>query len=57
MGHPDAAYDLAPDAQARLLGWMLARTSGRSDPGGKGGTGQKVLDGEDLFNPATWARR
>jgi len=57
MGHPDAAYDLDPDVQSRLLGWLLARTSGRSDPGGKGGTGQKVLNGEDLFNPATWARR
>lgn len=57
MGHPDAAYDLAPDAQARLLGWLLARTTGQSDPGGKGRTDRKVLDGEDLFNPATWARR
>lgn len=57
MGHPDAAYDLDPDAQARLLGWMLARAAGRSDPGGKGGADRKMLDGEDLFNPATWARR
>jgi len=25
MGHPDAAYDLSPEAQGRLLGWLYAR--------------------------------
>ena len=26
MGHPSAAYDLPPAEQARLLGWLFART-------------------------------
>ena len=26
MGHPSAAYDLDPEAQGRLLGWLFART-------------------------------
>jgi hypothetical protein len=27
MGHPDAAYDLSPEAQGRLLGWLYARAA------------------------------
>lgn len=27
LGHPDAAYDLPPETQARLLGWMTARAT------------------------------
>lgn len=35
-GDPDAAYNLPPESQARLLGYLLSRNAPRSDPGGKG---------------------
>jgi hypothetical protein len=43
MGHPDAAYDLPPDAQARLLGWLYARAGKRPEKP-KGLSGQALFD-------------
>lgn len=54
MGHPDAAYDLDPAAQARLLGWLYARASRRAGSGGgkveKPEAGRKVLRGMEIFD-------
>lgn len=48
MGHPDAAYDLTPDAQARLLGWLFARAdkagAGKRPEKSKGLSGQALFD-------------
>ena len=32
MGHPDATYDLTPEAQGRLLGWLYARAQKAATP-------------------------
>lgn len=53
MGDPDAAYDLEPAAQARLLGWLYARASRRAGSGGGAGKpepGRKVLRGLEIFD-------
>jgi hypothetical protein len=47
MGHPDAAYDLTPEAQARLLGWLFARSE--KFEGKRKGKSDK-LSGEAIFN-------
>ncbi len=48
MGHPDAAYDLTPDEQARLLGWLYARADkagvGKRPEKPKGMSGQALFD-------------
>ena len=44
MGHPDAAYDLDPAAQARLLGWLYARTEKQRPPKPKGLSGDALFD-------------
>ena len=47
MGHPDAAYDLDPGAQGRLLGWLFARAGKQS--AAKPAEKPKGLSGDALF--------
>jgi hypothetical protein len=49
MGHPSAAYELPPEEQARLLGWLYARAD-KSAPKKKG----SQIRGVDAFK-GHWA--
>lgn len=49
MGHPDAAYELDPDAQARLLGWLFARTK-MATPKKKGSDPGCMISGVEMLN-------
>lgn len=50
MGHPDAAYDLDPEAQGRLLGWLFARAEKQQAAAKDATPKPKGLSGDALFD-------
>ena len=50
MGHPSAVYDLPPAEQARLLGWLFARTEKQKAAGKDATPKPKGLSGDALFD-------
>lgn len=46
LGHPDAVYDLEPEARSRLLGWYLASWAEKDSHGRKRAPSARQLAAE-----------